>query len=87
MRCLCPLQATEIVPAGQMNYGTTTATALVTVTVADINDNAPVFSASQYTTRIMENMQVGVPITFLSPSNVMRVSDADQVSMTLSACI
>ncbi|XP_025085481.1 cadherin-23-like [Pomacea canaliculata] len=53
------VQATEIVPAGQMNYGTTTANALVTVTVADINDNAPVFSSSQYTARIMENMQVG----------------------------
>ena len=70
-------QASEVVPAGQVNNGATSATTLVTITVRDINDNTPTFSNTSYDATILENMQNNVPITFMG--GVMRVSDADQV--------
>jgi hypothetical protein len=72
---LFELQAQEIDKAGAPVNSMTTA--MVTVSVEDVNDNAPQFSQPQYTAEIQENMQNGVPITFLA--DTMRVSDADQV--------
>ena len=65
-----------------MNYGETTATALVTIAVQDVNDNKPEFSRDSYTAEIQENMQQGVPIDFGLES--MRVNDPDQVNDDLS---
>ena len=70
-------QASELVPAGQVNRGATSATTLVTITVRDVNDNAPVFSETNYRATILENMQKDVPVAF--QGNIMRVSDLDQV--------
>ncbi|XP_035824585.1 cadherin-23 [Aplysia californica] len=70
------VQAAEIVPPEQVNNGETTATTLVTITVRDVNDNAPTFSQNNYKATILENMQQNVPVGF--EGNIMRVSDIDQ---------
>ncbi|XP_050394981.1 cadherin-23 isoform X6 [Patella vulgata] len=70
------VEASEIVPANQVNNGLTTASTLVTITVEDVNDNSPVFNKINYKAQILENMQNGVPVTFVN--DVMRVSDIDQ---------
>ena len=54
------------------------ALAIVTITVVDINDNAPVFSMSSYTFTIAENS----PAQQLSPSVI--ASDADSVAAVIS---
>lgn len=76
--CFCLVQAAEVLPAGQVNKGETTATTLVTITVRDVNDNAPMFNQSNYNATILENMQQGVPVSF--QGNILQVSDIDQVS-------
>ncbi|KAL8591925.1 hypothetical protein ACOMHN_039978 [Nucella lapillus] len=70
------VQATEINPQGQPNYANTTAKAIVTISVQDVNDNRPEFNRAQYTAHIQENMQKGVPVTF--QGDIMRVADKDQ---------
>ncbi|KAL3875780.1 hypothetical protein ACJMK2_033697 [Sinanodonta woodiana] len=74
------VKASEVVPPGQVNTGVTTATTLVTITVIDINDNSPMFNSLSYNATILENMQQGVPITFIAPFTIMNVSDIDQGS-------
>ncbi|XP_055876010.1 cadherin-23-like isoform X3 [Biomphalaria glabrata] len=71
------VKASEVVPPGQINKGSTTATTLVTITVRDVNDNSPIFSQSTYNATILENMPIGVPVTFLD-GVLMRVLDIDQ---------
>nr|KAG5714955.1 hypothetical protein BaRGS_000443 [Batillaria attramentaria] len=70
------VQASEVVPPGQQNFGNTTAEEIVTITVLDVNDNVPTFSESVFQAQIQENMQNGVPVTFLT--SFMRVFDHDQ---------
>ncbi|KAK3090257.1 hypothetical protein FSP39_010440 [Pinctada imbricata] len=66
----------EVTTAG----GNTSATTLVTVTVSDINDNAPQFSSVQYEATIPEHMDDGVPIKFIGANTILSVSDKDQGS-------
>lgn len=81
-RFLC--QATEIVHPGDFNIGNITATTLVTITVQDINDNPPTFTNTSYDATILENMQDGVPVSFIGSTKFMSVSDKDQVSTASS---
>lgn len=62
-----------------VNYGNTTATTLVTISVSDVNDNTPTFNHLNYTATIQENMQTGVPVIFTA-NTIMSVNDIDQVS-------
>lgn len=62
-----------------VNYGNTTATTLVTISVSDVNDNTPTFNHLNYTATIQENMQSGVPVIFTA-NTIMSVNDIDQVS-------
>ena len=73
-------QASEVVPNNQVNNGDTTATTLVTITVRDVNDNAPTFSESDnYQASVLENMQQDVPLTFTGDTTLMKIVDIDQV--------
>lgn len=60
-----------------VNYGNTTATTLVTISVSDVNDNTPTFNHLNYTATIQENMQSGVPVIFTA-NTIMSVNDIDQ---------
>ncbi|XP_078320025.1 cadherin-23-like isoform X2 [Crassostrea virginica] len=60
-----------------INYGNTTATTLVTISVSDVNDNTPTFNHNNYTATIQENMQNGVPVIFTA-NTIMSVNDIDQ---------
>lgn len=60
-----------------VNYGNTTATTLVTISVSDVNDNTPTFNHLNYTATIQENMQTGVPVIFTA-NTIMSVNDIDQ---------
>ncbi|XP_061191904.1 cadherin-23-like isoform X2 [Saccostrea echinata] len=60
-----------------VNYGNTTATTLVTISVSDVNDNTPTFNHINYTATIQENMQNGVPVIFTA-NTIMSVNDIDQ---------
>ena len=56
-----------------------TATATVTIIVEDVNDNGPEFDKSVYEANIMENTQVGLPISFHGAKTSVIVKDKDQV--------
>ena len=79
------LQAREVIDPNPDNpvysndrFGT--ATAQVTVTINDINDNGPVFSPdNRFRVDIPENIPDGSPL----PGLMMTVTDADQVSGAL----
>jgi hypothetical protein len=51
-------------------------TAQVTVTVRDVNDEAPRFDKNEYTVLIPENTPLGSPLPGLN----MKVSDSDTVN-------
>ena len=81
--CLFCIQAEEVTSV--INYGNTTATTLVTISVSDVNDNTPTFNHNNYTATIQENMQNGVPVIFTA-NTIMSVNDIDQVSQGHHSC-
>ncbi|XP_076459464.1 cadherin-23-like isoform X2 [Babylonia areolata] len=72
--------ATEVEAEGRMQYGPTTATTQVSITVQDVNDNGPVFGRSLYYATVQENTPVGVPIAI---TNTVNVTDSDQNTNSL----
>jgi hypothetical protein len=73
-------QAQEIDDDPNKQFGNTTAITDVTITVEDVNDNLPKFGSTTYNATIQENTPKNVPITLLSPAEIM-IYDADQVSL------
>ena len=73
-----PFQAAEVTASPQ---GSTTATAPVSVTVVDVNDQSPTFDHATYRGTVQENSQARIPIT-LQPEGQMEmiVRDYDKVS-------
>lgn len=67
--------ATEIEREGQIQYGETTATTQVSITVLDVNNNGPQFGQDVYYATVQENTPVGVPITI---NTTVTVTDKDQ---------
>ena len=63
-----------------------TATATVTIIVEDVNDNGPEFDKSVYEANIMENTQVGLPISFHGAKTSVIVKDKDQVFNISNHC-
>lgn len=72
-------QATEV-DKHSPQMGNTAATVTVTITIRDVNDNAPTFSNTSYTATIRENSPSGVPLT-LNSGGQITVSDNDEVRM------
>ena len=63
-----------------------TATATVTIIVEDVNDNGPEFDKSVYEANVMENTQVGLPISFHGAKTSVIVKDKDQVFNISNHC-
>lgn len=68
------VKASEVIQPGKQQGGETTATTQVSITVQDINDNAPQFAQSVYYATVLENTPRGVPITV---KGTIKVSDKD----------
>ena len=73
---ISPSQVSEVTNTPS---GDTTATALVTITITDVNDQTPTFSAPAYQAAVFENTQVHIPITLLPEGTEMTVYDYDGV--------
>ncbi|KAL8565515.1 hypothetical protein ACOMHN_049491 [Nucella lapillus] len=69
------VMAQEVIQPGKQQGGKTTATTQVSITVDDINDNAPQFQQNVYYARVQENTPRGVPITV---NGTIKVSDKDR---------
>ena len=66
--------------------GKTTATAVVTIRILDVNDESPIFNHRVYEATVLENAQAHIPIT-LQPHGVeMIVKDHDKVCLLLYPC-
>lgn len=79
------LQARELLSSNPEVLGNdpiTTATAVVTIRLTDINDNCPEFDQREYTVRIREDIPEGSNIPLQ-----MTVTDKDSVRMCLCVCI
>ncbi|XP_060593837.1 cadherin-23-like [Ruditapes philippinarum] len=75
--CILNVLAQEIDDDPNKQFGNTTAITDVTISVEDINDNLPKFGSTTYNATIQENTPKNVPITLLSPAEIM-IYDADQ---------
>ncbi|ESP03941.1 hypothetical protein LOTGIDRAFT_230236 [Lottia gigantea] len=73
------VNASEVIPNGQINYGQAWSTTDLSITLIDVNDNEPTFTQPLYTASIAENSPKGVPLT-MSNGQLIEVSDADQTS-------
>nr|CAD7443573.1 unnamed protein product [Timema bartmani] len=71
-------QARELVDGVPGNDALTVTTADATVTIKDVNDEAPTFNNREYSTFIVENPPNGTPLPHLD----MSVRDTDVVSST-----
>ncbi|KAH3869731.1 hypothetical protein DPMN_032900, partial [Dreissena polymorpha] len=73
--CTLTVQVNEVNQTQFTQYGNSTAETNVTITINDLDDNAPKFNQSIYTGTILENSGVDVAIQI---SGDIYVSDADQ---------
>lgn len=74
------LQAREVLKDSNGNDPLTVTTAEVTITIKDINDEAPTFNYREYSIEIPENVPEGTPLPHLD----MTVNDPDVVSWVVS---
>ncbi|XP_053390754.1 cadherin-87A-like, partial [Mercenaria mercenaria] len=75
--CIITVLAEEIESAGEEQYGNTTASTHITVSVQDVDDNLPSFGKSSYHATVPENTPNGVP---LSLNETVSVNDIDQAN-------
>lgn len=54
-----------------------TTTSTCTIIIEDINDNSPIFDKSHYNATVLENTQIGMPVTFTAEF-LPKVSDIDE---------
>ncbi|KAL8569615.1 hypothetical protein ACOMHN_057182 [Nucella lapillus] len=73
---LITVMATEMEAAGQAQYGKTSASTQVSITVQDVNNNSPQFANHVYYATVQENTPEGVPVTI---NQTITVLDKDQV--------
>ncbi|XP_070180220.1 cadherin-23-like [Littorina saxatilis] len=76
-RCAITVQATEQ-SGPYAQKGNFIATETVTITVNDVNDNAPTFSGSSFSANITENSPAGTPLQLDSGQQIV-ATDIDQV--------
>ncbi|XP_053381728.1 protocadherin Fat 4-like [Mercenaria mercenaria] len=74
--CILTVEANEIETTNKTNYGITTTSTNVTVTVQDIDDNPPDISESSYYATVAENTPEDVPIKL---NTTIVVTDIDQI--------
>ncbi len=75
--CIPFIQASEVLGSGQLGtLPTNSANFSFSFQISDINDNAPTFDQTSYTTSMIENLQDGSTLSSL----IMQVTDRDSVS-------
>ncbi|XP_053381734.1 protocadherin Fat 4-like [Mercenaria mercenaria] len=75
--CILNILVQEVEQYHGHQYGNTTATTEVTITVEDLNDNPPKFGNETYMAKVQENTPEGVPITLIGSSGIT-IDDADE---------